>query len=476
MKRRPMRQKINNQLEFNFQPSNLKITNKYFEQYEKISSTLENNPKIYSLVHKDLDKILRGKKNTDSGRNCKYASDTILRIIICQIIEGESLRGIVIRIDDSHYLRDFTRIYNGGMIGHTRLCSLKNAISPKTWEEINKILTKTSVANGEVKGEKLRIDTTAYETNIHWPTDSSLLWDTYKVLSRLVEIVREIDPEIAADKRLHKKQVKKLCTKIARIAGKKKNVNKKTKKLYNSLITRVEGILNWMPIVIDQLRESLNKNIYSFEQLVFIERLEQQIEHFRTLGIKVVDQTLRRVFKNEKVPNTEKVFSIFESHTELLKRGKAGKPIEFGHMISIQQTEEKFITDYRVFKKKPMDYTLVDFALKQHRKIFGTNPEEFSADKGFYENMEKIYKLEEEIDVVSICKKGKRTKEEIERESNPFFKLGQRFRAGVEGSISFLKRALGMWRCMNKGWEHYVATVGATVFVHNLLVLARANE
>jgi len=205
-----------------------------------------------------------------------------------------------------------------------------------------------------------------------------------------------------------------------------------------------------------------------------VENVIEQLEHFGSIGWKVIMQAQRRVFDGEKVPNDEKLFSIFEEHTELLKRGKAGKPIEFGHMILIQQVEAKFISDYQVFEKKPVDHTLVDGCLQSHRKVFGENPREFSTDKGFYESMAKIEELEADIEVVSIAKKGRRTEEEATRESSKEFKLGQRFRAGVEGTISFLKRALGMFRCRNKGWKHYVATVGMTVFTHNLLILARS--
>ena len=106
----------------------------------------------------------------------------------------------------------------------------------------------------------------------------------------------------------------------------------------------------------------------------------------------------------------------------------------------------------------------------------GENPREFSADKGFYERMDRIEELEADIEVVSIAKQGPRTEEQLVRESSKDFKLGQRFRAGVEGTISFLKRVLGMFRCRNKGWGHYVATVGASVFAHNLLILARSYE
>ena len=175
----------------------------------------------------------------------------------------------------------------------------------------------------------------------------------------------------------------------------------------------------------------------------------------------------------EQVPNDQKLFSIFEPHTELLKRGKAAKPIEYGHMIQIQQVESKFITEYDVFENKPVEYELLKPALEGHKKLFGNYPEVVSADKGYYENMAVINKLNKKIDVVAIAKKGNRTEEEEERELDPDFSFGQRFRAGIEGTISYLKRVFGLFRCLNKGFEHYSSTVGAAIFTHNLLILTR---
>lgn len=467
-----MRRKRNNQLEFDFQPSNLKVTNEYYARYERISEVLDEHPEIIDEIHNDLKKILGRKKRGGAGRKCGVSSDTVLRIVVCQIVEGEPLRGIVIRIDDSGFLRRFVRIYNGAMIDFTTLCTLKNAIGAKTWKRVNKLLTRAAIENESINGERLRLDTTAYETNIGWPTDSRLLWDTYRVLSRLINEAREIDPEVAADKRLQAKKAKRLHSKIARLSRKKGTVSKEARALYISLIRLTDCLLGWVPSVCKRLRVGLAANTYDFMETYVVEDVIRQLEHFGSLGFKVAEQARRRVIEGEVVPNDEKLFSIFEPHTELLKRGKAGKPIEFGHMISIQQVEEKFITDYEVFEKKPVDHTLVDGALSSHRRIFGENPREFSADKGFYESMAKINELEEEIEIVSIAKSGKRTEEETSREKSKAFKLGQRFRAGVEGSISFLKRALGLWRCLNKGWDHYASTVGATVFVHNLLNLA----
>ncbi len=147
--------------------------------------------------------------------------------------------------------------------------------------------------------------------------------------------------------------------------------------------------------------------------------------------------------------------------------------IDPGHMIQIQQVESKFITDYDVFENKPVEYELLKPALEGHKKLFGDYPQVVSADKGYYQNMAAIKYLEQKIDVVAIAKKGKRTEEEQERESDPDFSFGQRFRAGVEGTISYLKRVFRLFRCLNNGWEHYTSTVGAAIFTHNLLILTR---
>ena len=187
----------------------------------------------------------------------------------------------------------------------------------------------------------------------------------------------------------------------------------------------------------------------------------------------MTDQARRRIIDQEQVPNKEKIFSIFEPHTELLKRGKAAKPIEFGHMIQIGQVHGKFITEYEVFETKPVEYELIEPALEHHKRLFGDYPDTVAADKGYYESMKQIEHLGKKIEVVGIAKKGKRTEEQTLRETDPAFRHAQRFRAGVEGTISFLKRVLGLFRCHNKGWEHYTATVGATILAHNLLLLAR---
>ena len=467
-----MRKKRNTQLEFDFQLPKLGVTQEYFARYENISRILDDHPRILDLVHEDLKEVMTSQEYNDDGRKCVFSTETVLRMILAQIIEGESLRRIVVRIDDSNYLRRFVRIYHGPMMDFSTLCTLRNAIRPKTWKKINQLLAKAAAKAGLIRGERMRIDTTAYETNIRWPSDSGLLWDTYRVLSRLIDNARQLDSEIVSGRRLQPKRARRLYTKISRRSRNKGIVSKHLKLSYKPLIALVQDVLDLALSACKQFCRGLRLKIYRHVN-GSIRQLIERLEHFRELGLKVVEQARRRVLEGEKVPNNEKIFSIFEPHTELLKRGKSGKPIEFGHMIAIQQVEGKFITGYEAFERKPNDHELVDPALRDHRKIFGENPEEFSADKGFYESMSKIRELENKIAVVSIGKKGSRNEEETLREMSSAFRRGQRFRAGVEGTISVLKRALGLARCMNKGWAHYAATVGAIVFTHNLLNLAR---
>ncbi len=469
-----MRPKVKRQRELDFQPSNLKVTNEYYKKYEAVSAVLDENPRILDLVHQDLKDALKSATSKDrSGKNFQYTSDTVLRILICQIIEGLSLREIVIRIDDSHFLRRFVRIDSGPMMDYTTLCRLKNRISPKTWKEVNKALARYAVQESLMDGEQLRLDTTAVETNIHWPTDSSLLWDTYRVLARLIEQAREIDPEGVGDHRLHAKRAKRLYGKISRKASKKPGSMEALRPLYERLIQLVTGMCQWGDEVRQKLQAGCRTGRYGVLEHAIAEAIAQEIARLRQLGLWVIDQAARRVLDGEQVPNDEKLFSIFEPHTELLKRGKAGKDVEFGHMVQIQQVAGKFITDYEIFEKKPVEHQLLQPALDSHKKLFGQYPKTLAVDKGYYQSMATVEELEKEIEVVSIAKKGRRTEQEARREADPDFRFAQRFRAGVEGTISFLKRVLGLFRCFNQGWEHFVSTVGAAIFTHNLLILTR---
>jgi IS5 family transposase len=469
-----LRPKIEAQSELEFPLSRLTLTREYYAKYQAISRILDEAPEIVAEAHRDLAHALEAIERPagEDGR-FRYTSDQVLRMLLVLLIEGLSLRQAVVRIDDSPALRQFTRLRSQPMMDFSTLCKLKNAIRPATWKRINQSLARYAVRGERITGEALRLDTTAVETNIHWPTDSSLLWDSYRVLSRLIERARELDPALVGSGRLHPRRAKREALAIARKAAKRGPDASALKPLYRSLLGRVEGICDWALRIETGLAQRIAAHRYGEWKQAEAEALIEEIAETQALARRVVDQARRRVLHGESVPNEEKLFSLFEPHTELLKRGKAGQDLEFGHMIQIQQVSEKFITAYDVYDRKPVEPKLLDSALECHRKLFGQDPSRLAADKGYYENMEAIRALERRIDTVSIAKKGARTQAEREREHDPLFRHAQAVRAGIEGTISFLKRVLRLARCLNKGWEHFAATVGMTVFAHNLLVLAR---
>lgn len=457
-----MRSKFNAQRQFDFRPAVSSLTDTYSRKYERISTILDSNPAILSLVHHEISL----SQLSGMVARCQFSSDTVLRVLLVMSLEGLSLRDTVVRIDDSHCLRHFVRIHDGPMMDFSTICKLRNSITPETWHKVNRILGKYAVERNKITGESTRVDTTAVETDVHYPTDSSLLYDSYRVLARLLARLRKIAPAIVGNRRLHRKRAKALAQRIRRIARGDHETNAgRIEKAYEKLISMVCHLLRWSSSTTAKLRASSR-----FGDLAELQTLVAQVERFAALGARVVDQAQRRIFNREQVPNDEKLFSIFEEHTELLKRGKAKRDIEYGHMIQIQQVPEKFITDYRVFARKPVEHTLLPSIIKAHESLFGTAPRTLAADRGYYQG-DAVQALKEKVNFVAIGRRGGRLRDDSETSRE--FQEAQRFRAGIEGSISYLKRFLMLGRVLTHGIPHFVATVGVTVVAHNLLVLAR---
>jgi len=453
-----MRTKSTKQQYFDFShKSRLKVVNEYRNKYKIMSQLLDDNPQLVSLVHQDLAKMLSQSKR---GRKSEYTSKQILRSLIVMFIEQDSLRQAVIRIENSEFLRYFVGLGIKPMMDYSFLDKAFCVLSDKTWEAMNKVLAQYAKEQEKISSEKLRLDTTVYEANIHYPSDSSLLWDSFRTLTRLLQQIQQELPQLALKHRFHVKKVKKLFLFIIRnTASKNKSKKRKVKTTYRKLIERV----NWIAEIARNALSVLQKAGYEAELLI----------HYLPIVEKIISQSEQRVFHGIKLAADEKIYSLFEEHAELLKRGKAGKPIEFGHKVLIAQTGEKFIHHYQIFPKREEDKELIKPTLKAHKQLFGTGPAVLATDKGFYENMKQILKLEKNITTVSICKKGRRNPQEYERESTEEFKDGQRFRAGCEGSISVLKRVFKLGRCFFKGYKNYAASVGCAVFCHNLVLLTK---
>jgi len=452
-----MRTQASKEQYFNFAgESRLKIVNAYREQYEQLSLLLDANPALLSLAHQDWAKLL---STSDAGRD-GYTSEQLLRALLVFFLEGKSYRKTVILIDNSEFLQHFVRLGVTPTMDFTFLNRAYTALRAETLAQMNAALTRYAITAEMISGEKQRMDTTVYETNIHYPTDSSLLWDSFRTLARLIRTIQSELPQLGLDHRFHDKKVKKLHTFIARNASsKKKSTQRKVKQTYAALIQKVVWILE------------VGRGVERC--LIQASCTAEALSHYLPLVARIVDQADRRVLKGQTVPPDEKLYSLFEEHTELIVRGKAGKPIEFGHKILVAQTGEKFIHHYQVMEKRIEDKELLMPAVEAHKELFGSYPDVLSTDKGFYESMKQMEGLEALIPVVSIAKKGRRTQAEYERETSEAFVDGQRFRAGSEGSISVLKRAFKLGKCFFKGVKNYAASVGLAVLCHNLVLLTR---
>jgi IS5 family transposase len=459
-----MRKRAQRQLPLDFAGTQ-KLTQEWYALYKDIHEILEQNPAITDLVHADLTARPKLKRNVEG-----VASESILRLAMVQQIEQLSFRETIVRVDDSQMLRFFCRFYDDPILSHGKYADLVNLIQPETWKTINEIIVRFARDKKGFNGKKLRIDTTAVESDIHFPTDSTLLMDCVRVLSRLIGKAHKIDDRLPGKWRARVRNAKRLTQKLQR--GGKRMHTATRKKLYRHLIKATGRTMDKAREVRARIEKGEGR-ISGLEQFWELQSLSLEIAHYLPLAEKCVYQARERVLNDQAVPHEKKVFSIFEPHTELLIRGKAGKEIEFGHMLELHQVDGGLITGYATHAKRPAEPPLLEKAVAAHEKLFGHVPEVSAGDKGFYskEVVEKVARMG--VEKVCVAKKGRRNAEEEKREKSFWFKAAQAFRAGIEGTVSVLKRAFGLWRCLREGFERFESWVATGVLAHNLVLLAK---
>jgi IS5 family transposase len=437
-----------------------KIVKQIHSKYNQIDALLQKNPEILTAVHKDL------KAYGDSAkRRSKYSSEQVLRMIIVKCIEQLSYRDLIVRVNESDFLRNFTLIGMGEIMSYAFVNGAVKLLHERTWFKINELLFTNAHKNGLINGEKLRVDSTVCGSNIHYPTDSSLLWDSYRVISRLVQNTMAEISRHDVKYRFHVKKIKALHTFISTSSGRKnRSTKRKVKAAMRLLIERTEELAI-------KAEQFLNNAIALDGQSILFMANCQEIKRLLPLIRQVTIQARRSQINGETVPASERIFSIFEEHTELLKRGKSQKPVEFGHLVTIAQTAQKFITYYAVEEKSRHDTEYKDEVIEDHHRRFGEYPDTFAADKNYYKGMSDVEEWEKKIPTFGIAKKGNRTEEEIDREHSEDFRDAQKFRAGCEGSISVLKRAFGLDKCFSRSFKSFAASIGCIVFCHNLVNL-----
>jgi IS5 family transposase len=431
-----------------------KVVRDYRARYRAISQVLDDNPEILSAVHRD---ILKLSDSDSQGREGDYTSENIFRALVVQHIEGLPFRDTVIRIGGDSFLQDFARMRKKLVMDYSFLDKCFLVIEPKTWKRVNELLGLYGVAEDIVHTNVIRTDTTVVESNIHYPTDASLSWDAWRVASRLLKRAMEIVPGCCPH-RLHDRKIKRLYLYVTRyMPSKSASRQRKVKESYRTLIERTE----WITTIAEEFCvKQAESGVHATLAAIALE-LQAYLP-----AMKTITATARRANVNgETVPASERVFSLFERHTELIKRGRRQKPVEFGHKILLCESAEKFITDYEVYEKQEADCNLTESVIDRHEKLFGGRPEVLAADKGFCPAEAKFAELAERVDTLAIPKRMRDFVDKV-------LAHWQAFRAGIEGTISGLKRAFRLVRCYFKGFRSFEAAVGLGVFCHNLIVLA----
>jgi len=435
------------------------ISHEHARELSQISAVLDQLPEAAELIYADL--VERGGKQVDpdKGRDGMTA-DQVLRALIVKQMNQYSYEELAFHLADSNTYRWFCRIgIEQKPFDKSTLQKNIKRVRAETWEAINSKLVLYAAAHGVEAGVKVRTDCTVVESNIHEPTDSSLLWDSVRVLVRLMDEAKEDFGVSFTD---HSRRAKRRALGILNAKS-----NEQRTPLYRDLLTVAEKTVSSAERIASELDKS---EAFGMLDLLRAGALAQQIRHYVTLAKRVIDQTERRVLNGESVPAQEKIVSIFEPHTDIIVKDR--RETLYGHKICLTSGASGLVTDVVVEEGNPADSTLAVRMVERQRAIYGKAPRQVSFDGGFTskDNLATIKALG--VEDVAFSKRGTLQITEMVKSSWVYRGL-RNFRAGIEGTISFLKRVFGLDRCTWSGFDSFKAYVCGSVLACNLLVCAR---
>jgi IS5 family transposase len=430
-----------------------------------ISDFLDDQKDMIEQVRRDLT---RGLKKAGTGRS-GLTPQQVFRSLVLMRVKNWHYRELRERIADGYTLRQFTDFYCQSVPRHDAFHRGFNRLTPATLAAINDLVVRAAVDLDLEDGQKLRVDTTVVQTDIHHPTDNTLLWDVVRVITRLVNrLAAALQRRRIKGFRDRTRSARRRMYEIQRMTTRQRHEQQTGK--YRELIGIVEEVVDSARTAIENTGKTRGKDMLAD---LAIAETRKEIEHFCSLGSRVVDQSRRRVLNGEQVPNAEKIYSIFEPHTDLIKRGKVQTPIEFGHKVFLAESAQGLITQYQVLDGNPVDEQHVAASLEDHKRTFGHAPELYGSDRGFFSERNVTSCKQGGVKVVCIPQRGGTKAPEREAyEKSAEFKDGQRFRAGIEGRISVLFRGRGMKRCLAEGRERFELWVAAAVLANNLMKIA----
>jgi len=431
----------------------------------KIDRYLEDE-KLYRLIRKDLS--LRRPKTLQTGRNSTPV-DVILRMLVVKRLYGTSYEETERNVSDSLRLRQFCRVYLNAVPDDTTLIRWANLIQPKTLEKFNERIMQLAIVRKVTRGRKLRTDGTVVESNMRPPSDSRLLADSVRVLARSVvrgqTLLKAAKQKVQDGFEDFTQNAKGISRKIGEtLRSKKEAAQTAGRQQYEKLLGQTRQTIDWAV----QTRKQLQKQSQQKAK-----RLAETLNTFIPRARQVIEQATRRVFQGEQVPAAEKIVSIFEEHTDIIRRGKEAKPVEYGHKLWLNEVEGGLVSHYRVLEGNPSDEKQWKPSLKAHIATFQQPPVQASADRGLSSDPNETLAHDLGVQHVVIPKRGYRSKVRLKHEHKTWFVKGRHWHAGVEGRISVLKRAHGLGRCLNHGETGFQCWVGWGVIAGNLAVLGR---
>lgn len=415
------------------------------------------------IIQEELAK--RCKKSKTRGRQATPA-EVVLRMLLLKHVRDWSYEVLSREVRANLVYRAFTRIGGEKVPDDRTMGNLARQLGPEVIEKLHRRVVEIAQENKIAAGRKMRVDTTVVETDIHYPTDSSLLGDGVRVLTRIMKKVTVVAGKAGTQMRDRSRSVKLKVLAIARASrNKTEQGRQKMKNAYVKLLEVASRVAGQAGKFSREIAGGVKRG-----NLAVLNKAKKQLDEMIPRVQQVLRQTRERVLRgNTKAEG--KLLSIFETHSEVIRKGKAHKPNEFGKLVLIQEAENQIITHYQVCEQRPADATLLERCLDQHVEQFGRAPERVAADPGFFSAANESKAHQMGVKRVSIPSHDTKSATRKQRQKQRWFKELQKWRTGCEGRISVLKRRHGLRRSRYRGSNGIQRWVGLGVIADNVIHL-----
>ena len=425
---------------------------------------------LVAAVYEALGK--RHPKSKSRGRQGTPA-EVVLRLLILKHIRNWSYDVLEREVRANLVYREFTRVGAGKTPDAKTMGRWGLALGADVIKQIHTRMVTLAQSHGLTEGRRMRVDTTVVETNIHYPTDSSLMGDGVRVLTRAMKKITAIVGEVGTKLRDRSRSVKLRVLDIARAArSKAKRGQEKLKRGYSQLLNSTSRVVGQAKRFSSEIAAGVKRAADVLQQLALAD-LRDQLDAMVPLVRQVMKQTRARIVRGD-TRSDGKLVSLFEPATEIIRKGKAGKPTEFGKMVKLQEAENQIITDYEVYGRRPNDADLLIVAIETHHARLGRIPHLVAADAAFYSAKNEAAAQARGVKRVCIPNRSTKSAERRREQKKRWFRRGQAWRTGCEGRISVVKRRHGLNRCRYKGDAGMQRWVGLGVVADNLITIGRA--